>query len=372
MWRGAEAFGFTSPLVTTASGAKMGKTAQGAVWLNADLRSPYDYWQFWRNTEDADVGRFLRLFTDLPLDEVARLEALRGAEINEAKKVLAGETTALLHGRAAADAAEAAARAAFEEGATSADLPSFEISRGALEAGVQLAALIADAGLATSRSEARRLAQGGGLRLNDRAEPDAPAHGHRLGPGRRWRDQARRRPEEDHPRTAGLSGRRPPLETTDMTEISVGDAAPDFDLPTDGGGRASLAALKGKPFVLYFYPKDDTSGCTSEAKAFSEMKAQFEEAGAAVIGVSKDSPISHDKFKAKYDLTISLASDEDGAMLERYGVWVEKSMYGRKYMGIDRTTFLVGADGLVQQVWRKVKVPGHVDAVLKAVRALAA
>ena len=170
---GAEAFGFTSPLVTTASGAKMGKTAQGAVWLNADLRSPYDYWQFWRNTEDADVGRFLRLFTDLPLDEVARLEALRGAEINEAKKVLAGETTALLHGRAAADAAEAAARAAFEEGATSADLPSFEISRGALEAGVQLAALIADAGLATSRSEARRLAQGGGLRLNDRAEPDA-------------------------------------------------------------------------------------------------------------------------------------------------------------------------------------------------------
>ena len=157
-----------------------------------------------------------------------------------------------------------------------------------------------------------------------------------------------------------------------MTEISVGDAAPDFDLPTDGGGRASLAALKGKPFVLYFYPKDDTSGCTSEAKAFSEMKAQFEEAGAAVIGVSKDSPISHDKFKAKYDLTISLASDEDGAMLERYGVWVEKSMYGRKYMGIDRTTFLVGADGLVQQVWRKVKVPGHVDAVLKAVRALAA
>ena len=170
---GAEAFGFTSPLVTTASGAKMGKTAQGAVWLNAELRSPYDYWQFWRNTEDADVGRFLKLFTDLPLDEVARLEALQGAEINEAKKVLASETTTLLHGRAAAEAAEAAARAAFEEGATSADLPSFEIARAGLEAGVQLAALVADAGLAGSRSEARRLAQGGGLRLNDRPEPDA-------------------------------------------------------------------------------------------------------------------------------------------------------------------------------------------------------
>ena len=170
---GAEAFGFTSPLVTTASGAKMGKTAQGAVWLNAELRSPYDYWQFWRNTEDADVGRFLKLFTDLPLDEVARLEALQGAEINEAKKVLAAETTALLHGRAAADAAEGAARAAFEEGATSADLPTFKIARTVLEAGVQLAGLIADAGLAGSRSEARRLAQGGGLRLNDRVEPDA-------------------------------------------------------------------------------------------------------------------------------------------------------------------------------------------------------
>ena len=169
---GAEAFGFTSPLVTTASGAKMGKTAQGAVWLNVELRSAYDYWQFWRNTEDADVGRFLKLFTDLPLDEIGRLEALQGAEINEAKKVLAVETTALLHGRAAAEAAEAAARIAFEQGATSADLPSFEISRAALEGGVQLAALIADAGLAGSRSEARRLAQGGGLRLNDRAEPD--------------------------------------------------------------------------------------------------------------------------------------------------------------------------------------------------------
>ena len=169
----AEAFGFTSPLVTTASGAKMGKTAQGAVWLNADLRSPYDYWQFWRNTEDADVGRFLKLFTDLPLDEIARLEALQGAEINEAKKVLAAETTALLHGRAAADAAEAGARAAFEDGAASHDLPSFEVARAALEGGLPLAGLIADAGLASSRSEARRLAQGGGLRVNDQPEPDA-------------------------------------------------------------------------------------------------------------------------------------------------------------------------------------------------------
>ena len=157
---GAEAFGFTSPLVTTASGVKMGKTAQGAVWLNAELRSPYDYWQFWRNTEDADVGRFLKLFTDLPLDEVARLEALQGAEINEAKKQLANETTALLHGAAAAQAAEAAARAAFEDGATSLDLPSFETPRAGLEAGVQLAALVADAGLASSRSDARRLAPG--------------------------------------------------------------------------------------------------------------------------------------------------------------------------------------------------------------------
>jgi tyrosyl-tRNA synthetase len=169
----AEAFGFTSPLVTTASGVKMGKTAQGAVWLNADRLSPYDYWQFWRNTEDADVGRFLKLFTDLPLDEIARMEALQGAEINEAKKVLANETTTILHGRDAADAASAAAKAAFEDGRVSEDLPTIEVSRQALDAGVQLAVLAADAGLAASRSDARRLAQGGGLRLNDRAEPDA-------------------------------------------------------------------------------------------------------------------------------------------------------------------------------------------------------
>jgi tyrosyl-tRNA synthetase len=168
-----EAFGFTSPLVTTASGAKMGKTAQGAVWLNADRQGPYDYWQFWRNTEDADVGRFLKLFTDLPLDEIARLEALQGSEINEAKKVLANETTALLHGREAAEAAAGAAKAAFEEGRVSSDLPTIDVARDLLAAGVQLAALAADAGLASSRSDARRLAQGGGLRLNDQAEGDA-------------------------------------------------------------------------------------------------------------------------------------------------------------------------------------------------------
>ena len=169
-----EAFGLTTPLITTSSGAKMGKTADGAVWLNADLRSPYDYWQFWRNTEDADVGRFLRLFTDMPLDEVSRLEALRGAEINDAKKALADAATTMLHGRETAEAAAGAAKAAFEQGALSADLPTVEIARGRLEAGVSLAELTCDvAGLAGSRGEARRLAQGGGLRVNDVAEIDA-------------------------------------------------------------------------------------------------------------------------------------------------------------------------------------------------------
>ncbi len=161
------AFGLTTPLLSTASGAKMGKTAAGAVWLNADMRSPYDYWQFWRNTEDGDVGRFLRLFTDLPLDEIARLEALDGAEINEAKKVLANATTTMLHGPEAAASAAEAARTAFEQGGVSADLPTIGTPRGDLEAGVPLANLATDAGLAASRGEARRLAQGGGLRLND-------------------------------------------------------------------------------------------------------------------------------------------------------------------------------------------------------------
>jgi tyrosyl-tRNA synthetase len=166
-------FGLTTPLLSTASGQKMGKTVGGAVWLNADLRSPYDYWQFWRNTEDADVGRFMRLFTDLPLEEIARFEAMQGAQINEAKKALANEATRMLHGPEAAAAAEAAARAAFEEGKLSDDLPTYEVAAAELEAGVTLAALAADAGLAASRGEAKRLAQGGGLRLNDRAETDA-------------------------------------------------------------------------------------------------------------------------------------------------------------------------------------------------------
>jgi tyrosyl-tRNA synthetase len=170
---GKQAFALTTPLLTTASGAKMGKTAAGAMWLNADLMSPYDYWQFWRNTEDADVGRFMKLFTDLPLPEIARYEAMEGAGINEAKKVLADEATRLLHGAEAAKAARAAAEKLFEQGALSQDLPTVEIAKADLEAGVPLANLAESAGLAASRSEARRLAQGGGLRLNDVAEPDA-------------------------------------------------------------------------------------------------------------------------------------------------------------------------------------------------------
>ncbi|WP_377366566.1 tyrosine--tRNA ligase [Phenylobacterium ferrooxidans] len=165
-------FGLTTPLLSTASGQKMGKTVGGAVWLNADMRSPYEYWQFWRNTEDADVGRFLRLFTDMPLDEVERYEAMQGADINEAKKVLANIATTMLHGAEAAHSAAEAARKAFEEGALSDDLPTFEISMTDLEVGIVLAALATDAGLAGSRGEARRLAKGGGLRVNDKAETD--------------------------------------------------------------------------------------------------------------------------------------------------------------------------------------------------------
>ena len=152
--------------------------------------------------------------------------------------------------------------------------------------------------------------------------------------------------------------------------IDAGDAAPEFDLPADGGGRVTLSGLKGKKVVLYFYPKDDTSGCTAEAIAFNGLRDKFKAAGAVVVGVSPDSPASHDKFKKKHELNYALASDESKAMLEAYGVWQEKSMYGRKYMGVERTTFLIGADGVVGKVWRKVKVPGHADEVLAAAKAL--
>jgi tyrosyl-tRNA synthetase len=165
------AFGLTTPLLTTASGGKMGKTAQGAVWLNAEQLSPYDYWQFWRNVDDADVGRFLRLFTDLPLDEVARLEALEGAGINDAKKTLADAATTMLHGADAAATARAAAEGAFERGTLSADLPTVELPREEV-IGAMIAAVTTRAGLTASNGEARRLAQGGGLRLNDAAIAD--------------------------------------------------------------------------------------------------------------------------------------------------------------------------------------------------------
>jgi peroxiredoxin Q/BCP len=151
--------------------------------------------------------------------------------------------------------------------------------------------------------------------------------------------------------------------------LNAGDPAPNFDVPGDNG-PISLSALKGKKVVLYFYPKDDTSGCTSEAKAFTEAASEFAAAGARVVGVSKDSVASHAKFRAKYGLAPLLGSDAEGEMVERYGVWVEKNMYGRKYMGIERATFLIDGAGVVQRVWRKVKVPGHAAEVLAAARTL--
>jgi peroxiredoxin Q/BCP len=151
--------------------------------------------------------------------------------------------------------------------------------------------------------------------------------------------------------------------------IEPGSKAPDFTLPTDGGGSVTLSKLKGKPVVLYFYPKDDTSGCTAEACGFRDSFPNFKKLAATVIGVSRDSVASHDKFKKKYELPFMLAADTDGKVTERYGVWVEKSMYGRKYMGIERATFLIDEKGVVKQVWHKVKVPGHVEEVMAAAKA---
>jgi peroxiredoxin Q/BCP len=150
----------------------------------------------------------------------------------------------------------------------------------------------------------------------------------------------------------------------------IGAKAPDFDLPLGDGERARLRDFKGAPLVLYFYPKDDTAGCTREAIEFTEKLNAFKKAGARVLGVSRDTVAAHAKFAAKHDLKIALGSDEDGAVTEAYGVWVEKTLYGRKYMGIERSTFLIDAKGVIAQAWRKVKVAGHVDEVLAAVKAL--
>ena len=152
--------------------------------------------------------------------------------------------------------------------------------------------------------------------------------------------------------------------------VEVGDKAPDFTLPADGGGTVSLKALRGKTVVLYFYPKDDTSGCTAEACAFRDSLPDFSKAKAEIVGVSRDSVQSHDKFKQKFRLPFPLASDADGKVCQNYGVWVEKSMYGKKYMGIERSTFLIDGKGVVRNVWRKVKVDGHDEEVLKATEAL--
>jgi peroxiredoxin Q/BCP len=150
-----------------------------------------------------------------------------------------------------------------------------------------------------------------------------------------------------------------------MSDLKPGDIAPAFDMPTDDG-RVSLAALRGKSVVLYFYPKDDTPGCTTEAQAFTALASDFAKAGAVVVGVSRDTAAKHGKFRKKYGLNVLLGADEDGSVTEAYGVWVEKTLYGRQYMGIERATFLIGPDGVIRQVWRKVKVAGHAVSVLSA------
>lgn len=156
-----------------------------------------------------------------------------------------------------------------------------------------------------------------------------------------------------------------------MAELKEGDNAPGFTLPSDGGAEISLESFRGKNVVLFFYPKDDTSGCTKEAIGFSQAISAFADVNTEIVGVSADSVASHDKFRAKHDLTVALASDEEKSTIESYGVWVEKSMYGRKYMGIERATFLIDRDGVIQKIWRKVRVPEHVKEVLKAASALA-
>ena len=148
----------------------------------------------------------------------------------------------------------------------------------------------------------------------------------------------------------------------------VDDMAPEFTLPRDGGAEVSLSQLRGKTVVLFFYPRDDTSGCTKESIGFSDAQEEFAAAGAVIYGVSKDSVASHDKFVKKRELTVPLLSDENGSMCEDYGVWVEKKMYGKTYMGIERSTFVINPEGKITHVWRKVKVPGHVEAVLDVVK----
>lgn len=156
----------------------------------------------------------------------------------------------------------------------------------------------------------------------------------------------------------------------ETSSLEPGQPAPGFIMPADGGREISLRGLRGKKVVLYFYPKDDTSGCTREALEFTRFTPDFSAAGAVVIGVSRDPVAKHEKFIAKHGLSVTLASDAEGEVCERYGTWVEKSLYGRRYMGIDRATFLIDSDGIIRQVWRKVKVPGHVEAVLTAARNL--
>ena len=155
-----------------------------------------------------------------------------------------------------------------------------------------------------------------------------------------------------------------------MAELVPGTQAPDFTLPRDGGGSVSLSDFRGRPVVLFFYPKDDTTGCTMEARDFTAARADFDAAGVALLGLSPDPVKKHDKFIEKHDLGVALASDEELSTLEAYGVWKEKSMYGRTYMGVERTTVLVDADGRIAEIWRKVKVKGHVEAVLNAARKL--
>jgi thioredoxin-dependent peroxiredoxin len=173
-----------------------------------------------------------------------------------------------------------------------------------------------------------------------------------------------------NPQTPYISRRIAQDKGQIMAELQIGDKAPEFDLPRDGGGTMSSQSLRGRPVVLYAYPKDDTSGCTAQAIDFTGLKGEFEAAGVAVVGLSPDSVKKHDKFKTKHELGVDLLSDEEKTLLQALDVWKEKSMYGRKYMGVERSTFLIDKEGNIARIWRKVSVPGHAQEVLDAARAL--
>ena len=388
---GEDAYAMTITLLLNAEGSKMGKTAKGAVWLDPNKTSPFDFYQYWRNVDDADVLKCIRLLTFLPLAKIDAMDGWTGSQLNEAKEILAFELTKLVHGEDEAQKSQDTAHALFGGGADDSNMPSTVITADKLTGGaIGLVDLLTLCGLTKSKSDARRVVEQGGVLVNDTKTlsiDDKITSGqlkagivirkgkktfHKVSLLSASAAKASGKALNKQPDAAKSSAKVVKKKGDEAVSkaVQAGDAVPKTALPASNGKEVKLSDFKGQKVVLYIYPKDLSSGCSTESLDFKKRAEEFEQADTVILGLSKDSLESHQKFIDKLKLPFLLLSDVDMKLINAFGAWQEKNRFGKMSYGVERTTVLIDTKGKVRKIYPNVKVKGHAEQILKDIREL--